>query len=81
MEKPATLWLPTTSNLHPHVITGDTGVKISEIAGNPAGCTLQSWSTERHCITMDRISGEGHTMNSLPSQDTYIVFYILKLYF
>jgi len=35
---------------HPYVIACDTGVKME---GNSANCPLQSWSTERDCITMD----------------------------
>jgi len=31
VKKAATLWLPTTPDLHPYVITCDTGIKISAI--------------------------------------------------
>jgi len=53
MEKPTTLWLPITPELHPYVITCDTGIKLSKMAGNSANCPLQSSSIEKDFITMD----------------------------
>jgi len=53
MEKPTSSWLPTTPDLHPYVITCDTGINLSKMVGNSASCPLKSWSTERDCITMD----------------------------
>jgi len=61
-----TLWLPTTPNLHPYVITCDTGVKLSKMAGNSSSCPLQSWSIERYCMTI-WISGERYISKSLLS--------------
>ena len=47
MEKPATSWLLTTPDFHLYVII------CFKVVGNSASCPLSSWSTERHCITMD----------------------------
>jgi len=75
MEKPATLWLPTTPDLHLYVTTCNIGVKLSKMVGNSASCLLKSWSAdERHSITI-WISGERHTRSSLHSQDIlYFIF-------
>jgi len=53
VEKPATSVVPHYLDLHPYMIICDSGIKLSKMVGNSASCLLKSWSTERHCITMD----------------------------